>query len=88
MTFRHENERNWELIEKSKNEVKEHLIRLDQSLERHEYLSGSYSLADIAFTPRIALFDLIGIEIDPELRNVRNWVERIKSRPSYKALEL
>lgn len=88
MTFKHENERNWELIEKSKNEVKEHLIRLDQSLERHEYLSGSYSLADIAFTPRIALFDLIGIEIDPELRNVRNWVERIKSRPSYKALEL
>ena len=88
MTFRPENERNGELIEKSKNEIKGHLNRLNGELEGHEYLSGSYSLADVAFTPRIALFDPLGIRIDSEFKNVRSWVERIKSRSSYKALEL
>lgn len=88
MTFRSKNERNGELIEKSKNEIKEHLSRLNRELEGHEYLSGPYSLADIAFTPRIALFDSLGIRIDSEFKDVRNWMERIKSRPSYKALEL
>jgi glutathione S-transferase len=85
MTFKSENERNKELIERSKNEVKEHLYRLDRELEGQEYL-GSYSLADIAFTPRIALFDSLGIQVDPDFKNVRDWIERIKSRPSYQAL--
>lgn len=88
MTFKPENERNGELIEKSKNEIKEYISRLNQGLERHEFLAGSYTLADAAFTPRVALFDSLGIRIDSEFKNVRNWVERIKSRPSYKALEL
>jgi glutathione S-transferase len=88
MTFQPEKERNWELIEKSKNEIKEHLSRLNGELQGHEYLAGSYSLADIAFTPRVALFDPLGIRIDSEFKNTRNWVERIKSRPSYKTLEL
>lgn len=88
MTFKPENERDGELIEKSKNEIKEHLSRLNQGLESHEFLTGSYTLADAAFTPRVALFDSLGIRIDSEFKNVRNWVERIKSRPSYKALEL
>jgi RNA polymerase-associated protein len=88
MTFKPEDKRNRELIEKSKNELKEHLRRLNQELEGREYLVGSYSLADIAFTPRVALFNTLGIQVSPELKNVIDWVERIKSRPSYKALEL
>jgi len=88
MTFKPENESNWELTEKSKNDIKKHLSRLNRELEGHEYLSGSYSLADVAFTPRVALFDPPGIRIDSEFKNIGNWVERIKSRPSYKALEL
>jgi glutathione S-transferase len=86
MTFRSEGERNRELIERSKNEIKEHLSRLNRELEGYEYLAGSYSLADVAFTPRIALFDSLGIQIDPEFKNVKDWVERIKSRSSYQAL--
>jgi glutathione S-transferase len=87
-TFRPENERNRESIERSKNEIKEHISRLNRELEGYEYLSGPYSLADIAFTPRIALFDSLGIGIDSEFENVRDWIERIKSRPSYKVLKL
>ena len=77
-----------ELIEKSKSEVKEHLISLNRELKGNEFLAGPYSLADVAFTPRIALFDSLGIRIGSEFKNLRNWVEKIKSRTSYKALEL
>jgi len=86
ITFKTEHERNKGSIEKSKNEIKEHLHRLDRELKGQEYLAGSYSLADVVFTPKIALFEYLGIIIDHELNNVINWIERIKSRPSYQAL--
>ena len=86
ITFKTEHERNDDLIEKSKNEIKEHLYRLEQELEGKDYLAGSYSLADVAFTPKIALFESLGIQVDSELKNVRSWVEKIKSRPSYQAI--
>ncbi len=86
ITFKTEHERNKGSIEKSKNEIKEYLYRLDRELKGQEYLAGSYSLADVAFTPKIALFESLGIIIDHELNNVINWIERIKSRPSYQAL--
>jgi len=87
ITFKTEHERNKGSIEKSKNEIKEYLYRLDRELKGQEYLAGSYSLADIAFTPKIVLFESLGIQVDSELKNVRSWVEKIKSRSSYKALE-
>ncbi len=88
ITFKTEHERNNALIEKSKNEIKEYLYRLEQELKGKDYLAGSYSLADVAFTPKIALFDSLGIKINPEFKNVRKWIDRIKSRPTYQALEL
>ncbi len=88
MTFRPESERNIELIEKGKDEIKGHLYRLEKELKDQEYLAGSYSLADVAFTPRIALFELLGITIGPQFKKVGLWIERIKSRPSYQALDL
>jgi len=86
ITFKTEHERNDDLIEKSKNEIKEHLYRLEQELEGKDYLAGSYSLADVTFTPKVAPFDSLGIQVDSELKNVRSWVEKIKSRPSYQAI--
>ncbi len=87
-TFKSENERDTELIEKSKDELKEHFRRLNRELDEHEYLAGPYSLSDVAFTPRIALLDTLGIQIDSQFKNVRDWIGRIKSRSSYQALEL
>jgi glutathione S-transferase len=88
VTFKPEIERNIESIERNKNEINTHLYRLESQLEGKEYLAGSYSLADVAFTPRIALFEPLGITIGPEFKNVRKWIEKIKSRPSYQSLEL
>jgi len=86
--FKPEKSRDTELIEGCRNEIKEHLHRLDKELEGQEYLAGSYSLADVAFTPRIAIFDQLEIDVDTKLKNVINWIERIKSRASFQALEL
>ncbi len=88
ITFKTEDTRDKELIEKSKDELKEHLSRLNDELKGRDYLAGAYSLADIAFTPRVAIFDSLTIQIPPEFKNVVDWIERIKSRRSYQALEL
>jgi glutathione S-transferase len=88
MTFRAEDKRDKELVEKSKDELNKHLIHLNRLLERADYLAGDYSLADIAFTPRVALLDPLGVPVSSEFKNVTNWIERIKSRPSYQVLEL
>ena len=88
MTFRPEDRRDKEVIEKSKDELSKHLSYLNQLLEKRDYLTGNYSLADIAFTPRVALLDPLGIPVSSEFKNVAGWIERIKSRPSYQALEL
>jgi glutathione S-transferase len=88
MTFRPADKRDKELIEKSKDELTNHLLYLNQLLERVDYLAGDYSLADIAFTPRVVLLDSLGIPVSPEFKNVADWIERIKSRPSYRVLEL
>jgi glutathione S-transferase len=87
MTFKAEDKRDKELMEGSKDELKEHLRRINGVLKGREYLTGIYSLADIAFTPRVAIFDSLNIQIPTEFKNVIEWIERIKSRPSYQALE-
>jgi glutathione S-transferase len=88
ITFKGEHERNHDLVEKGKNEIKGYLYRLEKELKGKDYLVSSYSLADIAFTPRIALFESLGITTSPEFINVTKWIERIQSRPSYQSLEL
>ncbi len=88
VTFKTEDQRDKDLINASKQELSEHLSRINEVLQGQEYLAGEYSLADIALTPRVALFDSLNIQIPPEFKNVMKWIERIKSRPSYQALDL
>ncbi|GIW47524.1 MAG: stringent starvation protein A [Deltaproteobacteria bacterium] len=88
LNFKSEGERNLELIEKSKKELEVHLQRLNTELEGRPYLLGDFTLADISFIPRIALFDTLGIKVPSELKNVVGWIERLQSRPSYSSLEL
>lgn len=86
--LKEETDRDEDVIDTNIYEVEKHLRRLNKELEGRDYLAGTYSLADVAFTPRIALFDQLGIELDGELTNVAGWIERIKQRPSYQTLDL
>ena len=64
------------------------LADMDTALSRSDWLvGGSYSLADVDFTPYIRRLDDLGLW--PLLReahpNVRRWVTAVQARPSYKA---
>jgi glutathione S-transferase len=67
------------------------LGRVLEFLERHldgkEYMSGAFSLADLAFVPRLLQLPKLGVEISSRLINVLAWSERVKRRPSVKQLQ-
>ena len=67
------------------------LLRVLEFLERHlegkDYIAGTFSLADLAFAPRLLILHSLGVEIPARLRNVLAWSERLKQRPSVKQLQ-
>ena len=54
---------------------------LDKRLEAEEYLSGSYSIADMAIWPWVSRFEWQGIDL-AEFGNIRRWYEAIAARPA------
>jgi glutathione S-transferase len=50
-------------------------------------VAGQFSLADIAFVPALLILPRLGVDVDPSLRGVTAWINRLKQRPSIKALE-
>jgi glutathione S-transferase len=67
------------------------LLRVLEFLERHlegkEYIAGTFSLADLAFAPRLLILPNLGVEIPARLKNVLTWNERLQQRPSVKQLQ-
>jgi glutathione S-transferase len=67
------------------------LGRVLEFIERHldgkEYMGGVFSLADLAFVPRLLQLPKLGVEIPSRLINVLAWSERVKRRPSVKQLQ-
>jgi GST-like protein len=59
---------------------------LDRQLEGKEYVAGDFSLADLAFVPRLLQLPGLGVEMPARLRNVLAWSERLKQRGSVQQL--
>ena len=59
-----EAERDTERIRKYQAEVSRVLARLEPALEGKQFLVGSFSLADIAFVPRVLILPQLGIELE------------------------
>ena len=61
------------------------LIRVLEFLDRHlngkEYLVDEFSLADLAFTPRLLILSQLGVELPSRLRHVSAWIKRLSQRP-------
>ncbi len=87
IVFKRDGSSNQEVIKESGEEIARYLEQINEKLEGRDYLVGKYSLADVAFTPRIATFKDLGIEVGPKLKNARAWIERVKARPSYSAVQ-
>jgi glutathione S-transferase len=60
---------------------------LERQLEGKEYIAGEFSLADLAFVPRLLQLPSLGVEVPARLKNVLAWSERLMQRPSIKQLQ-
>ncbi|HVN84619.1 MAG TPA: glutathione S-transferase family protein [Candidatus Binatia bacterium] len=85
---RPEAERDGERLKKYQAELLRGLARLEAALENKDFLSGEFSLADVAFAPRVLILPQLGVEVDPRLRQVAAWIERVRQRPSVATLGL
>ena len=82
-----EGERDAEKIKKYEGEILQLLKRLEPMLGQ-EYLVGEFSLADVAFIPRVMILGQLGVELDAGLQQVGAWIGRLRERPSVRALGL
>jgi glutathione S-transferase len=81
-------EQDGERLQRYRNELSRGLKRLESFLGGKEFLvEGQFSLADIAFVPALLILPRLGVDVEPNLRGVAAWINRLKQRPSIKILE-
>jgi len=84
-----EAERDAQRVEQAREDLRRGLYYLSDRLAGYDYLVGKeFTLADAAFAPRIMVIGRLGVELEPALSNVQAWIERIRARPSVRALGL
>ena len=81
-----EKERNQEAIEKARKDLKSLLQRFEREIGDQPYLAGDFSLLDAALIPRFLRLEGMGVLPDPSLPRVGQWLNRMKERPSVRAI--
>lgn len=82
LNFREESKRNMNKIRINTKIISNHLSYLNGILEGKDYLIGRFTLADVAFMPRVLIFESMGIVIDSKYDNLIRWIHNLKSRES------
>jgi glutathione S-transferase len=77
-----EAERDEAKLTTSREQVAKQLAVIDGSLAGRNWLVGNFSLADVAFAPRVVILPALGVSLDPEWRNVAGWIQRLNQRAS------
>src|SRR6185295_3289225 len=77
-----ETEQDQEKLSTSRQQVARMLAVIDGSLAGRNWLVGNFSLADVAFAPRVVILPALGVTLDPEWRNVAAWIQRLNQRAS------
>jgi len=73
-------------IDGAKADLKKLLQRFEEELGEQQYLLGDFSLVDANLIPRFTRLEGFGILPDPSLPRLGKYMERMKARPSVKAL--
>lgn len=68
-------------IERYQHEARRLLRVLDQRLAGRDYISGDYSIADMACFPWVRIHRLTGLTLS-DFANVQAWYGRVRSRPA------
>ena len=69
------------VIARYQNETRRLYGVMDLQLARQEFLTGEYSIADIAVYPWVRQYDWAGVELAP-FANLSRWCERMTARPA------
>ncbi|MGH7784048.1 MAG: glutathione S-transferase family protein [Candidatus Binatia bacterium] len=85
-TMKDEKEQNKEAIAAAKAELRKLLQRFETELGDQAYLVGDFSLADAALIPRFTRLEGFGVLPDASLPRVAKYLDRMKERPSVKAI--
>ena len=74
------------IVDSAKADLKKLLQRFEEELGEQQYLLGDFSLVDANLIPRFTRLEGFGILPDPSLPRLGKYMERMKARPSVKAL--
>jgi glutathione S-transferase len=80
-------ERSQEKIDSSKARLNELFPHLEAQLQSRDYLLGDYGLADLTFTPFLALCERVGVDLSSFPRTAQ-WTARLKNRDSYEEVKI
>ena len=81
-----ESERNVAMIDEKRRTLRKLLEYLEEALGDKPYFHGDFSLTDIAVIPRFLRMEAYGAMPEPTLPKLNQWLERMKERPSVKAI--
>ncbi len=73
-------------LDAGRKELARYLPVLEAALADRDWLEGDFTLADIAYTPHLLLLAEGGFDFSPYPR-VRGWLDRLRTRPSWKQAE-
>src|SRR2546428_10253314 len=75
-------ERDQQRVEQAREELRRSLYFLRDAVGGHEYLVGKeFTLADMAFAPRIMVLGRLGVELEPALAPPPAWIRPHRARP-------
>ena len=74
------------MLESAKNELKNLLQRFEREIGDQPYLAGDFSLLDAAVIPRFLRMEGFGVLPDASLPRLGSWLQRMKERPSVRAI--
>jgi len=74
------------IIDGAKGDLRKLLQRFEDQLGDQQYLLGDFSLVDADLIPRFTRLEGFGVLPDPSLPRLAGYLERMKARPSIKAL--
>ncbi|HVN27128.1 MAG TPA: glutathione S-transferase family protein [Candidatus Binataceae bacterium] len=80
-------ERNADRAQNLHQRVERALDYLNQELANQQFLAGDFSVAEIAFLPRLLVLPNLGIEAGVNRSNVDGWIKRLLERPSLRNLQ-
>jgi glutathione S-transferase len=81
-----EAERNTPVMEEKRQTLRNLLQYLEDALADRSYFLGDISLTDFDVLPRFLRMESYGALPSPSLPRLRAWLERMKERPSVKAI--